>query len=360
MKMNSLLLFPSTLCLSLIVNTYGYVYGPVVDRKILYDEQYTTFITCQTAATVIRTALKLNIPLESFEIPPRPIMDEDVTYYLFTRKNSNTPDILRSSDSAGKIKSSNINFKKETVFYIHGYNQTIYNGVSNFTKFLLPKKDVNVIIVNWDSYATFNLEYSRSITVPRLGEIVGRFVKNLINAGANPKNIHLIGFSAGGEAVGLAGKTINPRVGRISAFDPEGSCFNFAPSTQRISKTDADFVQIVHCSVGIRALPPYIMGDVTFIMNGGVLQPNCVNETSIMDLGDCSHAQCETFLYETLTFKGNKSLVGTKCGSFLNYDLNQCDCQDRVQLTYDIPTSLEGLYFINTVSNKPCGDQKKV
>ncbi|XP_065216533.1 lipase member H-A-like isoform X2 [Planococcus citri] len=333
-------LFPLALDTLLMANFYGYVHANTVDETILYNEQYTSFETCQTAATVIRAALKLNIPLELEKIPSRTIMDEDVLYYLFTQKNSKTPVILHSSDSAKKIQSSGIDFKKETLFYVHGYD-------------LLPNKDVNVIIVNWDSYANLNLEYSRAITVPRLGTILGRFVKNVISAGANPKNINLIGFSAGGEAVGLAGKTINPKVARVTSFDPEGSCFNFLPSTQRIAKGDGDFVQIVHCSVGIRALPPYIEGDVTFIMNGGVLQPNCASQTTTHKKGDCSHFECEDYLYET--FRGNKTLVGTKCASFSNYASNQCDCQDRVLLTYDVPTSVRGLYFVNTVSNKPCG-----
>ncbi|XP_065219704.1 lipase member H-like [Planococcus citri] len=250
----------------------------VIDPTILYNQKYSSFIDCQISAIVIRGALRANIPLDN--VPTRPVMDEDVSYYLFTRKNPRIPDILYSNDSVAKIQSSNINFKKETVFYVHGYAQTINNEVSNFTKYLLPIKDVNVIIVNWDSYAFFDLQYSRAITVPRLGEIMGGFVRKVIKAGANPKNIHLIGFSAGGEVIGLAGQTIDPRVGRISAFDPQGSCYNFLPPNERISKTDADYVQIVHCSVGIRALPPYIMGDVTFVVNGGVLQPNCVNQTS--------------------------------------------------------------------------------
>lgn len=83
---------------------------------------------------------------------------------------------------------------------------------------LLPRFDINIIIVNWDSYTAFQGLYTTIITYPRLAEIVGRFVGNLTKAGADRKKVHIIGFSAGGEIAGLAGKTINPKVGRISGI----------------------------------------------------------------------------------------------------------------------------------------------
>lgn len=64
------------------------------------------------------------------------------------------------------------------------------------------------------------------------------------------------------------------------AYDPQGNCFNLAPTTERISQGDADFVEIVHCSVGNLGLRTTIEGNVTFIMNGGIIQPQCANLTT--------------------------------------------------------------------------------
>lgn len=64
------------------------------------------------------------------------------------------------------------------------------------------------------------------------------------------------------------------------AFEPQGDLFNYLPPSQRISKGDADFVRIVHCSFGLLGLPPTVEGDVTFVMNGGVVQPNCDDLTT--------------------------------------------------------------------------------
>lgn len=59
------------------------------------------------------------------------------------------------------------------------------------------------------------------------------------------------------------------------AFDPQGDCFNLAPPSKRISITDADFVEIAHCTVGQPAIFTTVVGNVTFIINGGLLQPEC-------------------------------------------------------------------------------------
>lgn len=81
---------------------------------------------------------------------------------------------------------------------------------------LLPRKDINLIITNWDSYTFVDYMYSRNVTTPILGQIIGKFVQTLINIGADSKTIHMMGFSAGAQAIGLAGKIISPKVGRIT------------------------------------------------------------------------------------------------------------------------------------------------
>lgn len=80
---------------------------------------------------------------------------------------------------------------------------------------LLQSLDLNIIIVNWDSYASFGLQYSRNITVPLLSEIIAQFAYQMIRVGADPKKMYFIGFSLGGEAVGLAAKRIQPRIDRL-------------------------------------------------------------------------------------------------------------------------------------------------
>lgn len=84
-----------------------------------------------------------------------------------------------------------------------------------FQAILSSDKNVNIIIVNWDSYNQFDLNYTRNLTVPLLGNIVAKFVKQLIAFGSDPKKMYFIGFSAGCEILGLAAKQITPKINRF-------------------------------------------------------------------------------------------------------------------------------------------------
>ena len=70
------------------------------------------------------------------------------------------------------------------------------------------------------------------------------------------RDFHLIGHSIGAHIAGFAGKTSTKGTGqmiqKISGLDPAGPCFFNEPSDLRLSKTDANFVDVVHSD--IRAL----------------------------------------------------------------------------------------------------------
>ena len=63
----------------------------------------------------------------------------------------------------------------------------------------------------------------------------------------------MIGHSIGAHIAGFAGKTFTEGTGlliqKISGLDPAGPCFNNEPSDLRLSKTDADFVDVIHTDI---------------------------------------------------------------------------------------------------------------
>lgn len=69
--------------------------------------------------------------------------------------------------------------------------------------------------MDWKSYSDYNTTYSRGNTVPRLGNILAKFLHQLIEEGANPKDILLLGESSGAQALGIAGQQIYPKIGKI-------------------------------------------------------------------------------------------------------------------------------------------------
>lgn len=110
----------------------------------------------------------------------------------------------------------NINFSPILITSRPLKNRTfIYRTSSFYYAGILSVEDVNLIIVDRDSYNFFNGFYSGNKTIPRVGKIIGNFIQELISVGSDPKKFHLIGFSAGGEIISTAAKLIEPKIARM-------------------------------------------------------------------------------------------------------------------------------------------------
>ncbi|XP_065216342.1 lipase member H-like isoform X2 [Planococcus citri] len=343
MNLTTILSFMTSL-IGIVHGTGDYIGLSGIER-LINDEQYSSFRKCQAFGVKMHEAMMANKSMMG--TPSRTITEKSVSFLLFTQTTPGNQKILISDNMNETLSGSDFNISRETVIYVHGLHETWHLGGLSFVNILLSRKDINLIITNWDSYAFSTFMYSRNVTTPILSQIIGKFVQKLIDFGTDSKKIHLIGHSAGGQAVALAAKMVTPKVGRITAYDPQGSCFSFLPPDQRISKEDADYVEIVHCTVGSHGMPLNITGDSTFYMNGGLLQPYCRHQPVPLMAG-CSHMLCEVYLYLSLL---NKSpLKGYKCDSYQDYLNNQCDFNDTVILTYDVPTNITGMYFVNTMA----------
>lgn len=112
--------------------------------------------------------------------------------------------------------------------------------------------------------------------VPELGEQVARFISRIIEMGADPQHIHLIGHSLGAHVAGAAGAMFKNRVSRITGLDPALPSFDhFKEADQRLDVTDAIFVDIIHTCAGTLGLFAPI-GHIDFYPNGGTpSQPGC-------------------------------------------------------------------------------------
>ena len=58
--------------------------------------------------------------------------------------------------------------------------------------------------------------YSATANVKRVGEQTGQMIKYLIEHGSDLNRFHLIGFSLGAHAVGIAGSILNGSIPRIT------------------------------------------------------------------------------------------------------------------------------------------------
>lgn len=105
----------------------------------------------------------------------------------------------------------------ESYFYILEFNIIITIIIKIFDHFsaILSVADMNLLILNRDTFNFFDEFYTTNITIPRVGKILADFIKLLIENGSDPKQFYLIGFGAGAQIVSLAAKEIKPPVSRI-------------------------------------------------------------------------------------------------------------------------------------------------
>ncbi|CAB0042421.1 unnamed protein product [Trichogramma brassicae] len=98
--------------------------------------------------------------------------------------------------------------------------------------------------------------------------------------------VHFLGHSLGAHAAGQAAHYLKQqdkfRVNRITGLDPAEPCFEEPRETEpkRLSREDADFVDIVHTdgavtrNAALGLMDP--IGDLDFYIDGGNLQPDCM------------------------------------------------------------------------------------
>jgi len=73
--------------------------------------------------------------------------------------------------------------------------------------------------------------------------------------------------------------------GFLSGLDPALPLFYSSHLNRRLSRNDADFVDVIHTNALIQGqLAP--CGDVDFYVNGGLAQPGCHNSSSACTLNN--------------------------------------------------------------------------
>ncbi|KAK6617215.1 hypothetical protein RUM44_005546 [Polyplax serrata] len=242
-----------------------------------------------------------------FELPRKPSLKKppqspemvDTKFWLYTRSTVTNLEVkyddllilrkdaqlLYYGDDFESIKNSTFNPGKPSKVLIHGFkgsgkDKGALSGVKEFLKL----EDVNVLVVDWEKGAADS--YSTAVANTKLiGRQTALMLMDMIAVGADPKNIHVIGFSLGAHIAGCAGEMTKQRgqkLGRITGLDPASPLFKHhvlrEPST-KLDATKADFVDVIHTdgslvfTDGFGLLRP--IGHVDFFPNGGREQRGC-------------------------------------------------------------------------------------
>ncbi|XP_010898189.1 lipase member H [Esox lucius] len=182
------------------------------------------------------------------------------------------------------------NITKPTTFIIHGYRPTGSppNWIKNLTQELLVRRDMNVLVVDWNRGAT-TIYYPKAVSNTRdVADNLTALIENMERNGGSLSSIHMIGISLGAHISGFVGAKFSGKIGRITALDPAGPMFTGKSSEERLDPTDAQFVDAIHTDIDAWGFRKPV-GHIDFYPNGGADQPGCPKTI----LGGSQYFKCE-------------------------------------------------------------------
>ncbi|KAF6210636.1 hypothetical protein GE061_013743 [Apolygus lucorum] len=235
---------------------------------------------------------------------PLSLIEENVSFYLYTRGNYEVPEQLWI-DNEIALAGSHFDATKKTFIVIHGYT-TDYTAESaqGPKQEYLTYNDVNVITpdygsINYDPPFLFFYTAAKSY---KIGRFIGQLVVFLIEQGADPDKIHIIGHSLGAHIAGFAAKYAKSKgmlIGRVTGLDPCNPVYNANSAEYRLDSGDARYTDCIYTTYGIWALgTPVCLAN--FFPNGvGLSQPGCYVE-DFWQVSGCGHSLVVDYFIESI------------------------------------------------------------
>lgn len=266
---------------------------------------------------------------------------------LELRTNDSTTTYEISTAAEDIPKSEFVNWNKELAIFIHGFidDPSLFAFSSINDAFL--KEGKTILALDCSPYIRWL--YLRSTTYVRfIGEKLGAVLAKMVQHGIKPEEIHLIGHSLGAQISAFAGKTFheltNKKVGHITGLDPAGPCFTNVDSDLRLTKTDAQFVDVIHTNGGVYGLfEP--LGHVDFYPNGGKKQHLCLTQA-------CSH--CRAVVYYAESVVNPEAFPAVQCDNWEEFRNGKCS--DVISyMGYPTKSTATGLFYLRTGNSSPYG-----
>ncbi|XP_021948084.1 pancreatic triacylglycerol lipase isoform X2 [Folsomia candida] len=227
------------------------------------------------------------------------------------------------------------------IILIQDYMQNFSIVYPHRTKdaYLNQKFNSNVIIVDWKGLASpkFGLINNIATRYPRISRKVSRIARQITdlllylstqNLLHDPMSVHIVGFGLGAQVAGVVGNNFKRAtgglLGRITGLDPSGLQYHYTAMSEKLDKTDADFVDVYHTTTAPFGFGTSI-GTVDFYPNGGgPSQPGC--KSAVLDMmkdipgmeGSCAHNRAWQYFTDSIY---NKKLFACQSTSYLMYKM---------------------------------------
>ncbi|CAK1543642.1 unnamed protein product [Leptosia nina] len=251
-------------------------------------------------------------------------------------------------------KDPRIDFRRKTLVVAIGYLDSTNFPISMILTNEYIYRGYNVILIDNQRFATVHYFLATRLMRP-VGKHVAEILANLTQSGLNPAKLELLGFSLGGQTVSYIAKhyyiLTGKKISRITALEPAGPCFRFLNSTDRLDRSNADFVQVVHTNIdGYGMANP--MGHIDFYVNGGEYQPADLNFFPCT--ATCSHFRVLTLW--AVAMKNSRKFIAIKCDTI--QEARDSSCYDKVPLVtnvmgLEVDESKHGVFYLSTSKSYP-------
>lgn len=209
------------------------------------------------------------------------------------------------------------------IVLIHGYTgHRDFSPNTEIRPAYFRHGEYNIISVDYRPLAEVPCYRSAVQNLQTVANCTAQIVDYLISSNTfSMENIHVIGFSLGGQTAGMIATYIkNGPLERITALDPAKPLFIFAPKEYKVDANDAKFVDVIHTDVFQRGiLTP--SGHLDFYVNGGVEQRGCSIQ-KVVDPGSCNHARAPEYYAESIS--SDIGFWGFRCPHWYLYAIGVC------------------------------------
>ncbi|CAH4030971.1 unnamed protein product [Pieris brassicae] len=275
----------------------GTYYSPVPGNNSLYVEGVSRYIWMPDGKGVPHL-VDLHEPVDEDFFNSR--NGNDNQYWLFTRQNRNSRQILQNGN-ANSIRNSNYRGNRPTKVIVHGWRN---NGNTHMnpmiTEAFLAVVDCNVIVVDWNRLASQ-------------------------------------GYNTAARGV----PDIGGRARRVTGLDPAGP--TWGRNSQALNRNSGRYVEAIHTDGRILGIMDPI-GHADFYPNGGRNpQPGCGAST-------CSHGRATEFFAATVH---RSHLVGRLCPNISEAERSNCNGRQLHMGNANLGKQGTGLFGLRTGANWP-------
>lgn len=227
----------------------------------------------------------------------------------------------------------------KTIVIVPGFlNKDTEEWMEEAKSLWLKIEQVNVVLVNWPS-GSGHPYWRAAANTPIVARQIAIFLRYLVDQFALPlRNVHIIGHSLGAHIGGFVGKDL-AGIGRITGLDPAGPSFDKMNRFERLDKTDAKLVDIIHTNAGkihySRTVPSYvtktagkIVSKIPFI--GKPLEDKLKN-TNYTNEGDTAWFGIEDDIGH-IDYYANNGKVQPGCDDFVH----ECEHGRAIEIFIDI------------------------